>query len=80
MNKPAILKRGGYTHIVTAVRLKPAIRAAIKPEYTEELAEFKRLIIEVDDIESENVLVYFPQAYKFISEGLAAGGKIFIHW
>lgn len=43
-------------------------------------APYQHHFIEVDDIDDENLLEYFPAAIKFIQTGLDAGGGVLVHW
>jgi len=41
---------------------------------------YKRLLIEVDDVEDENLLQHFKATNAFIQQGLDSGGGVFVHW
>lgn len=38
------------------------------------------MVVEVDDVEDENLLEYFPSATQFIQDGLESGGAVLVHW
>lgn len=68
------LSKANITHVVTVLRMSPPV---VKDEYLESL---KRLTIDVDDVDDENLLQHFPTATKFIQSGLDDGGNVLIHW
>ena len=43
-------------------------------------APYDHLVVEVDDVEDEDVLQHFARSNAFISEGLAGGGGVLVHW
>lgn len=69
--RPEALKQAGITHVVSAVRLPPHLSI---------FESSKRMFIEVDDVEEENLLERFTESNKFISNALEAGGVVLIHW
>ncbi|KAK9812886.1 hypothetical protein WJX72_005260 [[Myrmecia] bisecta] len=44
-----------------------------------EAAPYKQLLIEAEDAEDTNLLKHFPSCLRFISEGLAGGGRVLVH-
>lgn len=64
-------KDAGITHVVSVLRW-PIEDELVKP--------YKRLQIEVDDDEDENLLESFPACVRFIKDALEAGGGVFVHW
>jgi dual specificity phosphatase 12 len=44
------------------------------------LKDYKKLKVEVDDVEDENLLEHFKATNAFIEEGLSAGGGVYVHW
>lgn len=64
----SLLKSLEITHILVAANLK---------EYFPD--KFKYLKLDIIDKEDEYIFFHFDTAYKFISECLESGGKIYIH-
>lgn len=59
--------------MVSALRLP-------QPAADDTLASVEHLRIDVDDVEDENILQYFPEAVRFIQAGLDSGGSVLVHW
>lgn len=76
LRKPEKMKDAGITHILSVLKVPPVQRTFTQEE---NLAEFDREYIEVDDLESENILVHFPRAYTYIMAGQEKG-KVLVHW
>lgn len=39
------------------------------------------MIVEVDDVEDENIIEWFPRCNAFVKEGLEKeGGGVLVHW
>ena len=41
---------------------------------------YEHLVIEVNDVEDENIIQYFPASNGFIQQGLDGGGGVLVHW
>ena len=41
---------------------------------------FEHHVVEVDDVEDENIVQYFPRSNEFIRRGLEGGGGVLVHW
>lgn len=66
------LQQANITHVVSVLRT---------PLDKELFSPFKsHMIVEVDDVEDENLLEYFPATNSFIKEGLDSGGGVLVHW
>ncbi|KAH8730131.1 protein-tyrosine phosphatase-like protein [Phaeosphaeriaceae sp. PMI808] len=65
------LQQANITHVVSVMR-SPLDQDLFSP--------FKsHMVVEVDDVEDENLLEYFPATNHFIKEGLADGGGVLVH-
>ena len=42
--------------------------------------DYKHHVVDIDDVEDENTLQYFPASNAFIQEGLDGGGGVLVHW
>ena len=45
----------------------------------EEFSQYKRLLIQADDIPRENLLQHFPRTNSFIEDGLREEGAVIVH-
>lgn len=41
---------------------------------------YEHLHVEVDDVEDENIMRYFPEVNAFVREGLGGGGGVVVVW
>lgn len=64
------LKREKVTHILSLVQ------SGVKPEH---VADFEHMQINVDDIEDENIIKFFPQILEFIDRAVQQGTSILVH-
>ena len=65
------LRAAGITHVLSVARMP----------FREDLVQgYKHLQVEVDDVEDENLLQYFPKTNQFIQDGLKGRGGVFVHW
>lgn len=71
MRRKKALQDCGVTHILSILRL---------PLENELFANYKHMVVEVDDVEDENLLEHFITCNGFIQEGLDAGGGVLVHW
>jgi dual specificity phosphatase 12 len=65
------LQTANITHVLSVLRT-PLDDDLFKP--------FKHMVVEVDDVEDENLLQYFPATNAFIQQGLDSGGGVLVHW
>lgn len=65
------LKKANITHVVSALRL-PLDEDLFRP--------YQHHVVDVDDVEDENILQYFPASNDFIQRGLSSGGGVLVHW
>ena len=42
--------------------------------------DFTHYHVEVDDVDDENLIQYFPECNAFIQKGLDSGGGVLVHW
>ena len=63
------LEELGITHILSL---------GIEPTFLP-VSKFKRLFIEVRDVDTEDLMSHFPNAVAFIDEGLSSGGRVLVH-
>ncbi|KAK4611199.1 Tyrosine-protein phosphatase yvh1 [Fulvia fulva] len=64
------LQTTGITHVLSVLRFQPD---------AELFAGFKQKVVEVDDVDDENLLQYFPETNKFIQDALDSSGGILVH-
>ncbi|KAM0803224.1 protein-tyrosine phosphatase-like protein [Usnea florida] len=65
------LRKANITHVISVLRL---------PLDEKELfANFKHLVVDVDDVDDENIIEHFPTSNVFIREGLDGGGGVLVH-
>ncbi|KAG7004622.1 cytidylyltransferase [Physcia stellaris] len=60
------MRKANITHVVSVLCL---------PLDVDLFQDYKHLVIEVNDVEDENILQYFPTSNAFIQEGLDGGGS-----
>ena len=65
------LQENGITHILSVLRL-PLDEGLFE--------KYGHKVVEVDDVEDENLLEYFPDCNKFIQDAPDAGGAVLVHW
>lgn len=65
------MRKANITHVVSVLCL---------PLDVDLFQDYKHLVIEVNDVEDENILQYFPTSNAFIQEGLDGGGGVIVHW
>lgn len=51
-----------------------------KGEEVSKTPKFKRMLVEIEDSSSENIIKHFPKSNAFIQDGLNAGGGVLVHW
>lgn len=66
-----LLKKANISHIVSVISQN------IEPELVK---NYKHLGLNIDDVEYEDILQYFPSSNEFIRQGLQDGGGVFVHW
>lgn len=71
LRNKAALQKANITHVVSVLRMRPDETLT---------GGFNQLKIEVDDVDDEDILQYFPSANAFIQAGLDAGGGVLVHW
>ena len=71
MRRYEALEAANITHVVSVLRLP------LDPDL---YANYKHLVVELDDLEDEDILQHFATANAFIREGLEAGGGVLVHW
>lgn len=65
------IKAAAITHVVSVINWR----------IDEELIRyFRHLQINVEDVEDENLLEYFPVTNQFIEDAIRAGGNVIVHW
>jgi len=64
----------GVTHIVCIRDAKEAF--SVYPRFTD---RFEYLTIDVQDNEEQNLIRLFPRAQSFITQAIAAGGRVLVH-
>ncbi|KAI9676771.1 MAG: tyrosine protein phosphatase yvh1 [Trizodia sp. TS-e1964] len=70
LRRAAVLKAANITHVLSVLRA-PLDKALF--------AQYKHMLVEVDDMESENLLEHFVTTNNFIQDGLAGGGGVLVH-
>lgn len=65
------LQTANITHVLSVLRT---------PLDNDLFMPFKHMVVEVDDVEDENLLQYFPATNAFIQQGLDSGGGVLVHW
>ena len=71
MRRKEALRKANITHVVTVMR----------PPLEENLYEgYRHLVVDIDDLESENLIEWFGRSNAFIQEGLDEGGGVLVHW
>jgi dual specificity phosphatase 12 len=65
------LQQANITHVLSVLRT-PLDQDLFSP--------FKHMVVEVDDVDDENLIAYFPATNRFIQEGLQGGGGVLVHW
>lgn len=71
LRRKQTLQESNITHIVSVLggRLDPDL-----------FASYVHKVVDVDDVEDENLLQYFPACNQFIQDGLNGGGGVLVHW
>lgn len=75
----------GITHVLSLLsgEVAPSITTFGGQSGTALYENFTRgyttLRIDIDDVEDENIMQYFDQTNKFISEAISSGGIVFVH-
>ncbi|ANB13451.1 tyrosine protein phosphatase YVH1 [Sugiyamaella lignohabitans] len=64
------LRQNNVTHILSLVETD------IKSEFLE---GFKHMRVQIDDIEDENIIQYFPRIIAFMDDAINAGNSILVH-
>jgi dual specificity phosphatase 12 len=41
---------------------------------------YKHHVVELNDMDDEDIIQYFPETNAFIQEGLDGGGGVLVHW
>lgn len=95
LQRKEYLKKQGITHILSAYRpsVEPKISFLQPPtddndynddgiggEKSKDSPQIKRMLVEIEDSGSENIIKYFPKCNAFIQDGLDAGGAVLVHW
>ncbi|KAF2857275.1 dual specificity protein phosphatase 12 [Piedraia hortae CBS 480.64] len=70
LRRQDVLLAGGVTHILSVLTLP-------LPEI--DFKAFTHKAIDVDDVEDENLLQYFPVCIQFIQDALETGGGVLVH-
>jgi protein-tyrosine phosphatase len=75
------LEAAGITHVVSVLRMR-LDRKMFETDRQEGGGEglLKRLMIEANDVEEENLIQHFAGANEFIVDAHANGGAVLIHW
>ena len=71
MRRYETLKEAGVIRVVSALRL---------PLDQDLYANYKHLVVELDDLEDEDIIQHFATTNAFIREGLDAGEGVLVHW
>lgn len=71
LRRHELIKTANITHAISVLRL-PLDKALF--------ANFKHLVIEVDDVDDENLIEHFATSNRFIDDALESGGNVLIHW
>jgi len=69
-----VLQSLGVTHIVCIRDKREAF--SVRARFPE---QFRYLVLDVEDNEDQNVIRLFPEADRFITQALSAGGKVLVH-
>lgn len=95
LQRKEYLKKQGITHILSAYRpsVEPKISSLQPPtddndynddgiggEKSKDSSQLKRMLVEIEDSGSENIIKHFPKCNAFIQDGLDAGGAVLVHW
>ncbi|CAI2366802.1 unnamed protein product [Moneuplotes crassus] len=64
-----LLRKNKITHILT-------MAAGIRPLYRK---EFKYKVVNIMDLPTQNILMYFDKAIEFINKAVAGGGRVLVH-
>ncbi len=64
-----LLRKNKITHILT-------MAAGIKPVYRK---EFKYKVVNIMDLPTQNIMMYFDKAIEFMNRAVAGGGRVFVH-
>lgn len=71
MRRHEALKKANITHVVSALR---------QPLETAPFANYKHLVVELDDVDDEDIIQHFATSNAFIQQGLDDGGGVLVHW
>lgn len=90
LQRKEFLQKQGITHILSTYQpsVEPKIPFLRPPTDNDDgkggealkTPQFKRMVVELDDSGSENIIKHFPKTNAFIQDGLDAGGGVLVHW
>ena len=71
MRRYKALRKANITHVVSALAL---------PLDRDLYANYKHLVVELDDMDDEDIIQHFATSNAFIKDGLKSGGGVLVHW
>jgi dual specificity phosphatase 12 len=71
MRRYEALKKANITHVVSALR---------QPLDAGLFANYRHLVVELDDVDDEDIVQHFATSNAFIRAGLDGGGGVLVHW
>lgn len=73
------LKENGVTHVLSVLDVQAM--GYSEEKFRENVASkgFKHLYLDMQDVEEENILKFFPEAVGFMESAIGEGGKVYVH-
>ncbi|KAI9754264.1 MAG: hypothetical protein M4579_004795 [Chaenotheca gracillima] len=71
LSRKEAMREANITHVLSVLQISLD---------TDMFEPYQHMRIDVNDVESENLLEHFPAANAFIRKGLDGGGGVLVHW